>query len=207
MNNFDGVEVSLKETDGRIIGASRGRHVMMWVVKSSSVLIQALYSSEAGLLQFPHIRALAVSGTFLGGNVLTIGQAYDPVMWNNQSILSDMPSEFFVPDLIKGKRSTAVAQVPDRSRLHRGLEFVLPAKVRVLVTRKRHSVSFAVRMPEATDQDGLCGNFNGDSNDDTMTFLRQRNALKVDSSESLFSEWLRVVDAKGRQTDATHGVA
>jgi hypothetical protein len=205
ISTFDGVNVPLEAEATTKVELSHGGDVVKWIVKSSSVRIQALYTSENGHVRLPYVRAVAVSGSFLNGSVLIVGRALDPVTWNKRSILKDVPSQYVIPGQIRARRDY-LATVRDRLKNARGMEFVFPSSVRLLVSRQPSHVNFAIRMTAEAGQDGLCGNFNGDGHDDDLNTLEKRGALSVKPQESLFSDWLHTAAerAKQRQRHAAH---
>jgi hypothetical protein len=198
ISNFDGVNVPLESMAATKAELFNGSDVVKWIVKSSSVRIQALYTSENGHVRLPNVRAVAVSGSFLNGSVLIVGRALDPVTWNKRSILKDMPSQYVVAAQIQARRAS-LATVRDRLKQTRGMEFAFPSSVRLLVSRQPTHVDFAIRMTAEANQDGLCGNFNGDNHDDALSTLEKRGALSVTPQESLFSDWLRTAAEREKQ--------
>lgn len=188
VHNFDGAGLSLVRymTSASATKSHAGRG-LNWLVKSSSVKIQALYGGNALVSKSgAFVRALAVGGLFVQSNVLIVGSQADSVSWNGRAILLEIPSEFQVNGLIHARRVKTTPQVRNRKNQSPGVEVVLPQGVRLLAGRVSKHVNFAIRMNASAAQDGLCGNFNGDPEDDAFNLVEERRVLSVSLADSLF---------------------
>jgi hypothetical protein len=173
-----------------------------WLVNSELISIQArTWNSFAA--QGSSLRALMVSGSFIGGHRLLIEAMDGRVLWDDQQILQEMPSHFEVPvvsadfsvDLIsadfsveggpfEGQRidsSRELANLPLKN-----LHVRLPLGVKLTVNRWPHHIDIEITMPKpTTPQDGICGNFNGDPTDDTAEMMSARGAVSQVATEEL----------------------
>jgi hypothetical protein len=187
VRNFDGAGLSLVRhiTSVSATKSHAGRG-LNWLVKSSSIKIQALFGGNALVSKSgAFVRALAVGGSFLHSNVLIVGSQADSVTWNGRAILLEIPSEFKVDGLIHARR-VKTPQVRNRKNRSPGVEVLLPSSVSLLVGRVAKHVNFAIRMNASAAQDGLCGNFNGDPEDDAFNLVEDRRVLSVSLADSLF---------------------
>jgi hypothetical protein len=156
-----------------------------------SVSIQARYmrddsASERQLF----VKSLAVGGDFLEGNTLVIRPLQDNITWTTpdgdcSEVLDEQTSKFNVKGLLKAKRHTNARLVEDPSIENPGVDIELPKGVKLLVNRQKNYVNVVVTMPPLSAQDGLCGNFNGNADDDSLEMIEERDP-RVANGKSLF---------------------
>jgi len=160
----------------------------MWLVKSSTVSVQARY---APIDELPEenlfVRALAVGGPFLNGSTLVVGPLDGKVTWNGAEILLSQTSNFSVDGLVSAERHMDSRLVQDMSQSNPGVDLEFPLGVKLTVNRQQSYVNVFIQMPRiAGGQDGLCGNFNGNADDDTLQLIVTERNPKVHVGESLF---------------------
>jgi len=159
----------------------------MWLVKSAGVSIQARFKRDDSLEEKNlFVRSVALSGDVMKGNKLIISPLDDAVTYNGQEILQTQESEFYIEGVVHAKRHTDAHLVEDAAVGNAGIDVELPEGVRLLVNRQQHYVNVKITMkPAKGGQDGLCGNFNGDSADDNLEMIEERDP-RVHGGESLF---------------------
>lgn len=162
-----------------------------WLVKSSNVSIQARYLGSDELPDSTlFVRAIAVGGEFLANHTMVIGSLEDQILWDGRPILQNQTSSFtaMAEDyFVKAKRSEHSSLVEDTSKENPGVNLEFPLGVSLVVNRLRRHVNLVIEMtPQKEGQDGLCGNFNGISADDTLEVSSKRFDPKVPVKESLF---------------------
>lgn len=169
----------------------------MWVVRNANVSVQARYLPDDDLdPSHLFVRALAVGGEFLGGNLLLIGALDGKITWNAQEILSEENSKFDVPGLMKARRHLHSHHVENKSATNPGVDVDLPLGIKLTVNRQQKHVNLDITMsPLAGGQDGLCGNFNGIAADDTIEMIRSRD-FRVAPGETLFPKDKAAKEAK-----------
>mmetsp|Transcript_67438 Transcript_67438/g.161777 ORF Transcript_67438/g.161777 Transcript_67438/m.161777 type:complete len:578 (+) Transcript_67438:175-1908(+) len=170
----------------------------MWLVKSADVHIQgrfgfAMNSSKSFL------KAVAIGGPFLEGNSMVLGTNDGTSLWNNMTILTKVNTSFtaaFANGTVSAHYKSNVQHIHVPNRTTSGLEVSLPAGVELLLNRFDTWLGLRIHMaPRTSGQDGECGNFNGNPDDDALSDLQQRMELRVADSDLLFhmpyDEWQR----------------
>merc|ERR1740133_507531 len=166
----------------------------LWLVRGrahdgSTVRIAARYwrnASSTGHQVF--LKSLAVSGGFMTNRTLVVRPLQDDITWNNKKesypILMKEESAFSIEGLVNATRtkkpSSSVSTV----------EVQLPKEMKLLITRHQKYVNVAITMPPLAIQDGLCGNFNGDSSDDTLGMILARGPRVKDENSMFPAEWV-----------------
>jgi len=70
---------------------------------------------------------------------------------------------------------------------HKVVHIYLPGKVQLQVNRWPNFINAKIVMPKQASQDGVCGNFNGASNDDMGKALHSRFGHGVPAEELMFA--------------------
>jgi len=190
---FDGAQISLiqqlvsKETRSDEEAGDK------WLVKSNLVSIQARYIKDPLLPDRNlFVRAIAVGGAFVRGNVIVIGSFEDNSTFNGRRILTEPQSDFeFVEGdfFVKAKRSNNSSLVQDESKRNQGVDVELPMGVNLVINRLHHHVNILIKMPpQEGGQEGLCGNFNGLAGDDALELSAKRFDMNVAPADSLFKD-------------------
>jgi hypothetical protein len=150
-----------------------------WIVRSSNVKIQGRYLATSVTNGLAVTKEIAVGGPFLSGHTLIIGAMV--TLWDNQPILTTFPSHFEVPGLVNIQYNP-FGQVMQADRAGKGFHVVhaqLPSGVQLEINRwneprEDHYINVKITMTPQPDQDGHCGNFNGNLADDDRLQVRAR---------------------------------
>jgi len=162
-----------------------------WLVKSEHLAIQGRYSMvQQRDSKKPFMTAVAIGGPFLRGNKLIVEAGSGEVTWSGKQILTALPSEFQEGGLIKARYHNESLIIQDPAQHTRGIDVDLPRGVKLTVNRFPHHIGLAISMTKLaageSGQDGQCGNFNGNSIDDTAELIQQRMGRQITASDLLF---------------------
>jgi len=169
----------------------------LWLIRGrahdgSTVRIAARYwrnASSTGHQVF--LKSLAVSGGFITNRTLVVRPLQDEITWNNQketyAILKNKDSAFSIEGLVSATRKASwTSNVVSGSTV----EVQLPKEVKLVITRHQKFLNLAISMPPLATQDGLCGNFNGDSSDDKLGMILSRGPRVKDENSMFPAEWV-----------------
>jgi len=161
--------------------------VDFWLVNSEDVKIQARYimARKAGQ---PQLKGIAFSGNLVRDCSLTVGADGAPTYWNGVEILKE-PGDTFDTNLVKAKYVNNTALVEDDSQQTPGYTFEFPEGVSMIINRQNHTLGLAITLAKPFEnQDGQCGNYNGDHEDDALELIEGRMGmdLKVQEDDCLF---------------------
>jgi len=166
-----------------------------WMVKSDSVAIQGRYEHNKTHPDVTNLVEIAVGGPFMFGNSLKVGVLDETIMYNGENILQDFPSTFYkwhgCERLVAAKYHPESTMVKNGKK-GPGIDIELPEGMRMTINRWKENLAVSISMcPQAGGQDGHCGNYNGDSTDDTapMMLKRPENFAEVASRSSLFRKF------------------
>jgi hypothetical protein len=148
-----------------------------WIVSSAAVHIQGrlvvpLNSKRGNAV----VGAIAISGPFVGGSKLII----DPKgsTWNGAPILKEMGSSFteaIGDDAMNAKLHNDGKPMRNGKGPPTTLDVFLPLNVKLTINRWGGHLDVMITMPAVRGgQDGLCGNFNGNQNDDDLQSVSSR---------------------------------
>merc|ERR1719343_1920269 len=160
-----------------------------WVVKSSTVYIQGRFEGTKYTEGLAATNQIVVGGPFLNGHKIEVGTRDSGVLTvDGQPVMSTFPSSYTGA----GFKVTYDAQgeVPDvvpEGNEKRIVHMELPLGVKVRVYQWGNYVDVQIEMSPQPEQDGVCGNFNGNHADDTTQSIIQRVGARVRPSENLLS--------------------
>lgn len=161
----------------------------VWLVKSPHVHIQGRFHVVDGKTNY--LKAIAVGGPFLQGNILRIADQDGRAFWNDKEILTTVPSKFRDGCAISASFHTesVVVQDPTRASQAPGADVFLPGGIKLLVNRGKQGLGVAISMPKAPGgQDGHCGNFNDFAGDDAVELISGRLGVTIEPHELLFRQ-------------------
>lgn len=173
-----------------------------WLVKHPMVQIQGRFN-VVDHKKHTFLRVVAVSGPFMHNNSLIIGpmngRGEAKTFWNDQEILPTLGS-VFENYLVKAKWTNQQHLVQDASRPAAGVDVQLPFGISMVVNRGRNGLGLSIVMPNLKDKglegtvDGQCGNYNGNSEDDTEMLISERIGTEIKPDQLLFHYTLNADD-------------
>jgi hypothetical protein len=170
-----------------------------WLVKSNTVWIQARYAPTPVTNGLSVVKEVAIGGPFLDSstgqnNVLRISALR--ASFNGQPIITGFPDQFDSQDPAIQVTTDSSGEVLQEGRQGKEMHVVhvtLPLGVKMQINRwnepgEGEYINVKIEMSVQPDQDGHCGNFNGDPNDDTRPLIRSRiGTTGVDPEFLLFN--------------------
>jgi len=168
-----------------------------WIVKSDNVWIQGRYLPTKVTSGLGVTKSIAVGGPFLKGHKLRV--EVRSASWDGQPVLTGFPSDFSVPGVIdmhynnvgtllqNGREGKALHIV------HIRLEDGSPEGLRIQVNRwmepaEGDYMNVKIVMHGQKGQDGHCGNFNANPQDDDRLQVRARvGKTGVDPKDSMYA--------------------
>jgi len=161
-----------------------------WVIKSDTVHIQARYKGTDWTYGLAATNKLVVGGPFLDGHEITIGTVDSgEMMVDGRPVLGTLGSIYNLPAGLGRLSYSGVGQVVDKAQTEfpkRIVQMDLPLGVHISVMRWPNYMDFRIEMPRQPNQDGSCGNFNGQTMDDTSQAIIQRLGDRVHLADLLF---------------------
>jgi hypothetical protein len=164
-----------------------------WIVKSDTVSIQGRYMPTPITHGLSVTKELAISGPFINNHKLRISAT--TATWDGKPILNGFPSSWSNANPPVSVQYNDQGGLVDKGLKAKDLHIVhinLPLGVILQVNRWINNgpgdyINIKITMPPQPNQDGHCGNFNGNPDDDARLQIRARvGATGVDPSDLLF---------------------
>jgi hypothetical protein len=156
-----------------------------WLVRSSTVWIQARYAPTPVTNGLSVVKEVAIGGPFLQSstgqrNVLRISAL--KASFNGQPIITGFPDQFDNADPAIQVVTDGNGEILQQGRQGKTMHVVhvtLPLAVQMQINRWNEPgegdyLNVKIEMSKQPQQDGHCGNFNGNPNDDTRPLIRAR---------------------------------
>merc|ERR1712194_769863 len=163
-----------------------------WLVKSATVQIQGLYRPTHATSGLSVMKQIAFGGPFLKGNKLIITDT--AATWNGAPVLAGFPSNLQNEFVTASYNSQGATMQEGRSgkALH-VVHLTMPLGVNVQINKwmepaEGNYINAKITMSAQPQQDGHCGNFNGNAADDDRLQIRSRLGVTgVAVADLLFS--------------------
>merc|ERR1712203_648482 len=104
------------------------------------------------------------------------------VTWDGQEILQDFPSEFLIEGFVRVNYNTSDEHIDGNQKnfVVKKIQARMPRLVHLTVNRWAKHIDAIIQMVQQPGgQDGHCGNFNGDPDDDTEELIDERGEAPV----------------------------
>merc|ERR1712190_204586 len=166
-----------------------------WIVKSDTVYIQGKYRPTPATSGLSVMIEIAIGGPFMHGHKIIVSAT--SASFDNQQILMGFPSTFNAPNLPGvSAQLNSVGGMLQKGRNAANLRVVhltLPSNVQIKINRwteaaEGNYINAKITMPAQPNQDGHCGNFNGNQADDDRLQIRARIGVTgVEASALIFA--------------------
>lgn len=188
-----------------------------WIVKSSTVSIQGKYGALPATNGLGVVQALAVGGPFLKGHKLIIQtmEKGTVVTYDGQPVISSFPGNGHTADGLVNVQYNEAGALMDKS-LHGAvraapqmhvLHISLPLGITLEVNEWNEAdegpyMNAKITMSAQPNQDGHCGNFNGNPSDDARLQVRARVGTNgVPSGPDFLFPWGKTPINPGNRPD------
>jgi len=172
-----------------------------WLVRSTTVSIQARFEGTKYTEGLAATNQIMVGGAFLHGHKIEVGTLDSGILTvDGRRVIAGFPGSY------NGAGFTVTydgqGEVPDvvpEGNEKRVVHMDLPLGVKVTVFQWANYMDVQIEMTKQPDQDGVCGNFNGNQGDDTTQAIMARVGARVRPSQNLLSgkaliEWTPQMD-------------
>jgi len=161
-----------------------------WIVKSQMVKIQGRYMGTVYTHGLSATNKIAISGDFINGHVIEVGTMESGQLTvDGQPVLGTLGSTYSLAGGLGTLSYDTAGDLPDKAAavFHKHIvHMILPEKVTITVFRWGNYLDLRIEMPQQDDQDGSCGNFNGNPADDTTAQIFARIGARVPPEELIF---------------------
>lgn len=176
---------------------------IVWMVKSAQVKVQVRYMATPYTNGLAATHDIVVGGPFLKGHVLKVGPLNGGhISWDGQPILEEFGE--FDPDGLGKLSYDDQGQLVDSAQEHvqkRIVHVSLPGRFFMQIFRWENHLNVRIRMPPTAEQDGHCGNFNGDRDDDSRDAVIDRLGVEVSKDQVMFDRFTERIGGKRLRLD------
>jgi len=163
-----------------------------WLVRSAMVLVQGRFQGTRSTHGFIATRKVVVGGRFLQGHMIVVGAHEEgDITFDGHPVLTSFPSSFELPGGLGrlayhggGRLVDGASQVWEKNVVRMDL----PLGVLMEVFRWDNYVDVRIVMPPQPDQDGTCGNYNSDADDDGLEEVVKRMGGRVGRGLNMFGD-------------------
>jgi len=163
-----------------------------WIVKSAAIQVQGRFEATDWTRQndktdYSSMTGIIVSGSFMQGHKIQVDSMLGSITCDGKQILESFGQTSCGTGMLAFDSQgdlvdSAMAFLP-----HKVVHMRLPHGVFVQVNRWPNFINSKITMAMQVDQDGVCGNFNGEAQDDVGQALHKRFGHGVSSGEDVFS--------------------
>jgi len=160
-----------------------------WLVKSSTVSIQARFEGTKYTEGLAATNRIVVGGAFLHGHKIEVGTLDSGILTvDGQKVIAGFPGAYHQAGWsVTYDGQGAVPDVIPEGNEKRVVHMDLPLGVKVTVFQWSNYMDVQIEMSKQPGQDGVCGNFNDNQGDDTTQAIMARIGARVRPGEGLLS--------------------
>lgn len=164
-----------------------------WIIKKGKeLLIQGQFENtqwtkQNDLTDFSSMTALVLTGSVVGGHKIEV-RAFDHggIYCDGKTILQAFGTASCGGQTIAYSDQGNLIDAAMNILPHRVVMIHLPGHVTVQVNRFPNFMNALITMSSSPDLDGICGNYNGDADDEVGKLMHRRFGAGVPTSELLF---------------------
>jgi len=162
-----------------------------WLVKAPRISIQGRFQAtdwtkKNDKTDYSSMTSVIVGGAFLGTHKIEVQSMLGKIMCDGVEVLTTFGSSHCGGAVITYNDAGALVDQAMAFLPHKVVHLALPNNVKMQVNRWPNFINSAIKMSKRNGQDGICGNFNGDANDDMGKELHQRFGTGVSKDDLLF---------------------
>jgi len=162
-----------------------------WIVKSAAVKIQGRFQATDWTKKNDHtdyssMTSLIVSGSFMQGHKMQVDSMLGSIKCDGSDILSNFGRANCGNAVITFDSEGELVDAAMAFLPHKVVHMTFPGGTEIQVNRWPNFINAKVQMSKQPQQDGVCGNFNGNPQDDQGKDLHQRFGHGVSQGECLF---------------------
>jgi len=166
-----------------------------WIVKSDALKIQGRFESTGWTKRndgtdYSSMTAIVLTGDMLDSNVIDVEDATGQIMCNKQPILTGFGETMCGPARVTYDDKGALVDDAMSFLTHRVVHIFTPHGGVIQVNRWPNFINAMITMHSVNGQDGVCGNYNGNAEDDSGAELHRRFGSGVHPTEDLFPRYL-----------------
>jgi len=167
-----------------------------WVVKKDNLVkIQGRYLATPFTNGLSATHQIAVGGDFLQGHTIVVGPMENgQILVDGQPAMQGFPSTYSIPG-VATLSYNGMGQLVDDAQSHLEKHIVhmdLPLGVHLQVMRWANHLNVKITMNAFEGMDGGCGNFNGQSTDDSTQAIKARIGERIPHTDLLFHHAMQV---------------
>lgn len=177
-----------------------------WLVKAPRISIQGRFQAtewtkKNDKTDYSSMTSIVVGGAFLGQHKIEVQSMLGKIMCDGVEVLTAFGSSHCGGATITYNDVGALVDQAMAFLPHKVVHLALPNNVKMQVNRWPNFINSAIKMAKREGQDGICGNFNGDLNDDMGKELHQRFGSGVRKDELLFGAPIPLLIPKALPSD------
>jgi len=177
-----------------------------WLVKAPRISMQGRFQAtdwtkKNDKTDYSSMTSIVVGGDFIGQHKIEVQSMLGKIMCDGVEVLTAFGFSHCGGATITYNSAGALVDQAMAFLPHKVVHLALPNNVMMQVNRWPNFINAAIKMAKRPGQDGICGNYNGDPNDDMGKALHQRFGTGVREEELLFGAPIPLLIPKALPSD------
>jgi len=164
-----------------------------WLIKSKDVSIQGRFQAtdwtkKNDKTDYSSMTSIIVGGSFIDNYRIEVQSIGGQIICDGDNILTDFGTQTCGKARLKYDDQGELVDAAMSFLAHRIVHLILPGPPAIVlqVNRWPNFINALIRMDVQPNQDGVCGNANGDQSDDTGSELHRRFGQGIPQGDELF---------------------